>query len=514
MSISNFFSVFYLRLLVGSLALSALGVAQESSSAYAEQSLSQSVHELRQQVQELRATVVEMKSEAAEYRAQTEQLREEVEKLRKPPLSAVGTTAAIPSDQRAPASIEQRVSTLEENTQLQGSEIRTQYQTKIESASKYRVRLSGLVLMNLFRNSGFVDNQDFPSYAAASSYYGQRETLGATFRQSELGLEVFGPEILGAKSSGRLQFDFGGGFPSNALSGVNTGLVRMRTADMRLDWENTSVIAGQDDLFISPLSPSSFASLVIPSLGYSGNLWAWTPQLRVEHRFKLAPDQVASVQVGILDNVTGEPASYGNRLPLAGESTAQPAYAARAGWTLTINGRPLSLGGSGYLARQHWGPGWDVTGWAAATDWRIPLFPNLELSGEFYRGLAAGGIGGGIGQSVVFNGEASVNPLSPGFHPLNSVGGWSQLKITATRRLEFNGAFGMDNPFSSDVHSLAFPVSYYPQVLLANRSEMLNFIYRPRSDLLLSGEYRHLHTSEIGGFNAAEQVNLVMGVLF
>ena len=164
MSISNFFSVFYLRLLVGSLALSALGVAQESSSAYAEQSLSQSVHELRQQVQELRATVVEMKSEAAEYRAQTEQLREEVEKLRKPPLSAVGTTAAIPSDQRAPASIEQRVSTLEENTQLQGSEIRTQYQTKIESASKYRVRLSGLVLMNLFRNSGFVDNQDFPGH--------------------------------------------------------------------------------------------------------------------------------------------------------------------------------------------------------------------------------------------------------------------------------------------------------------------------------------------------------------
>jgi hypothetical protein len=43
---------------------------------------------------------------------------------------------------------------------------------------------------------------------------------------------------------------------------------------------------------------------------------------------------------------------------------------------------------------------------------------------------------------------------------------------------------------------------------------MVNFIFRPRSDLLVSGEYHHLHTSQIGAFNTADQVNLVMGVLF
>jgi hypothetical protein len=42
----------------------------------------------------------------------------------------------------------------------------------------------------------------------------------------------------------------------------------------------------------------------------------------------------------------------------------------------------------------------------------------------------------------------------------------------------------------------------------------MNFIFRPRSDLLLSGEYRHLRTSQIGVINDADQVNLVMGVLF
>src|SRR5207237_3741213 len=105
----------------------------------------------------------------------------------------------------------------------------------------------------------------------------------------------------GAKSSGEVQLDVGGGFPAGALDGVNSGLVRLRTASMRLDWARTSIVAGQDSLFISPHSPTSFASLVVPSLGYSGNLWAWTPQLRVEHRFDLTDGQSILMQGGILD---------------------------------------------------------------------------------------------------------------------------------------------------------------------------------------------------------------------
>jgi hypothetical protein len=57
-------------------------------------------------------------------------------------------------------------------------------------------------------------------------------------------------------------------------------------------------------------------------------------------------------------------------------------------------------------------------------------------------------------------------------------------------------------------------VSYYATVLTGNRSEMANFIFRPRSDLLISGEYRHLRTTEIGAPSSADQVNLVMGVSF
>ncbi len=487
--------------------------ASESADA---KSLANSVQDLRSQVQELRAAVAEMRSEAAEYRAQSAELRKELESVRAASASANPSVQAqgVPQNQEAtePDSLNKRIASLEDTTQLVQSELRTQYQTKVESASKYRVRLSGLVLLNLFHNRGAVDNLDFPTYAAAGSAYGTNSSFGATLRQSELGLEVFGPELLGAKTSGEVQFDFGGGFPSGALDGINTGLVRLRTASMHLDWDRTSIVVGQDSLFISPGTPTSFASLVIPSLGYSGNLWAWTPQVRVEHKFDLGNDQNVTLQGGILDNLTGEP-SYGtHRQPQSGESSGQPAYAVRTAWSKNLNGRPLTFGVSGYYSRQNWGFDWNLDGWAAATDWRVPIAPKWELSGEFYRGRAVGGLGGGIGQSILFSG----NPLDPAsdFRGVDSAGGWSQIKFSATSRLEFNGAVGIDSPFAADTHAFPHPIGYYPTVLTANRSAMGNFIFRPRSDLLFSGEYRHLRTSEIGAYYSADQINVMMGVLF
>jgi len=488
---------------------------QQPAAASADANLAESIKELREQVQELRSAVADMKSEAAQYRAESAELRKELESLRTPPIGGeaqVGPAEAVPSTAAGSAPLNQRVSALEETTQLLDGELRSQYQTKIESASKYRVRFSGLALLNLFRNGGLVDNLDFPTYAIPKSPYGPNSSFGATLRQSELGLEVFGPDLAGAKTRAEIQMDFGGGFPSAALDGIDTGLVRLRTANMRLEWEHTSLIVGQDGLFISPLSPTSFASLAIPSLGYSGNLWAWTPQLRVEHKFELSDGQNVIVQGGILDNLTGEPSYGSHRTPQAGETSGQPAYAARIGWNKERNGRPTSFAASGYYSRQNWGFDWNVDGWAAAADWRFPLAPRVELSGEFYRGRAVGGLGGGIGQSILFSG----NPLDPtsDFRAVNSAGGWSQIKFSATPRLEFNGAFGVDDPFSADIHWFASPVGYYPAVLAANRSAMMNFIYRPRSDLLFSAEYRHLRTSEIGALNSADQVNLIMGVLF
>src|SRR5207249_10241676 len=139
--------------------------------------------------------------------------------------------------------------------------------------------------------------------------------------------------------------------------------------------------------------------------------------------------QNITLQAGLMDNVTGEPSYGSERQPQAGESSGQPAYAMRASWNKNPNGHPLNVGVSGYYSRENWGFYRNVDGWAAISDWRIPVASRVELSGEFYRGRAVGGLGGGIGQSVVF----STSPLDPAslFRPVDSAGGWSQIKFSA-----------------------------------------------------------------------------------
>src|SRR4029077_9292163 len=176
-----------------------------------------------------------------------------------------------------------RISRLEEDQQLAENKLRDQYQTKVESSSKYKLRLSGIVLFNAFTNRGFVNNQDFPSLALEREDDDPKGTFGASLRQSQIGIQAFGPEIAGAHTSADVNFDFAGGF-AYTPNGVSAGIVRLRTGTVRMDWKNTSLIAGQDYLFFAPLAPTSLATLATPALSYSGDLWAWVPQVRVEHR--------------------------------------------------------------------------------------------------------------------------------------------------------------------------------------------------------------------------------------
>src|SRR5437763_14390841 len=159
-----------------------------------------------------------MKSEAAEYRAQSDELRKELENMRAnavvpPPQGAESRTSEAPAEN----AITGKLASLDETTQLLQSEIRTQYQTKVESASKYRLRLSGLVLLNLFSNRGYVDNLDFPSYAASANLYGTTEAFGATLGQSEIGPQMLRPKVAGAKSSDEVQLKFGSGYAAGPL---------------------------------------------------------------------------------------------------------------------------------------------------------------------------------------------------------------------------------------------------------------------------------------------------------
>jgi hypothetical protein len=295
---------------------------------------------------------------------------------------------------------------------------------------------------------------------------------------------------------------------------VNFGLVRLQTASLRLDWQHTSFIAGQDSLFISPLSPTSFGSLSTPAFAYAGNLWGWTPQIRVEHRFELPQQQTLTIAAGILDNLDWEPpADSYSRAAQSGERSGQPAYAVRTAWSRPVFDHPLSLAVAGYYGRQSWS--WDryVDAWAGMADWQIPIVRRVTLSGEFYRGRGAGALGAGIGRAVLFGG----NPFygSTSIRGLNSMGGWTQLKFQITPKLELNGVFADDNAFAGDVRGFATDANNFLTILGRNRGALLNTVFRPRSDLLFSAELRRLRSFPVySDSRVTNQVNLAMGILF
>lgn len=481
------------------------------------------VRELQDQVRELREMVDQMRAENAQSRAEMHQLRQDLQAtralLQQPAASGSGVTVAestSPTPASAPTSstpLEERVQKLEESTSLIGSKIDEQYQTKVETASKYRARLHGIVLMNAFGNVGASDDLDFPNYAEPVLPGWSQSTVGATLRQSEIGLEIFGPNVAGAKTSADIQLDFAGGFPGTG-NGVNFGIVRLQTASMRFDWEHTSVVAGQDSLFISPLSPTSFASLATPAFAFAGNLWGWTPQLRVEHRFSISDQQTVTMQAGVFDNLDWEyPPNSFYRWAQAGELSGQPAYGFRTAWSRSVREHPLSIGVAGYYGRQDWNWGRVVDAWAGMADWQIPILPRLSLSGEFYRGRGIGGLGGAVGTSIVYGGSPSL-PFTP-IRGLDAIGGWSQLKVQLTPKLELNGVVSDDDAFAGDVRGFATDRNNFGPILGRNRGALGNVIFRPRSDLVLAAELRRLRTFPVySGSSTTNQVNLSVGILF
>ena len=497
-----------------------------------------SVRELRDQVRELQAAVAGMRSDWQRAHEETVELRRELDEMRAGSVpqkallkeavvkseSNIAATAASPQygsqpgaeaeeDQKQDRKKTEHTASLDEEYQLLSGKVDDQYQTKVESASKYRLRLSGIVLMNLVSNQGVVDRIDLPSLAYPRPAGDSGGSFGATLRQSEIGFEVFGPTLAGAKTRADLQLDLAGGFPA-VPNGVNSGLLRLRTGTMRMEWAHTSVVVGQDALFFSPTSPTSFATLAEPALSYAGNLWGWVPQIRVEHRVALGDESSLLFQGGILDPLSGEAAVDGTyRQAGAGEASRHPAFGSRIAWTRNVYGQPLRVGFGGFYSRQDYGFARTVDGWAGMTDLDLPLSRRLSLSGKLYRGRAIGGLYGATGRSVLFNGDPSIAATQ--FIGLNSVGGWAQLKYRPTNKWEVNGAFGTDNPYGADLKYFRYVQAYGNQALGRNQGGFVNVIYRPRSDLLFSAEYRHLTTYMIDGSgNGAGHLNLMMGVLF
>ena len=150
------------------------------------------------------------------------------------------------------------------------------------------------------------------------------------------------------------------------------------------------------------------------------------------------------------------------------------------------------------------------------SDWKFGLTPQTELSGQFFTGRGIDGFGG-----VPENPYPIQNPFlyatvtSHLLADVGVIGGWTQLKYRVSARSEFNGAIGTG---ARNSEGLRRALSFGQQALFIparNEVAFANYIFRPRSDLVFSAEYRRFRTYQTDGVpDNAGQFGLALGFLF
>jgi hypothetical protein len=482
------------------------------------------IEQLTKSLEQTQVELAQSRTEIQQLRATLQEVLDRINNLAASPTAGAATQAAsaaplafsaalpqTPSGDAHPAQISQ------DDWDILNARVDEQRQTKVESASRYRLRLSGIALFNAFADYGQVDNADVPSIAVPRFPGYSDGSVGASVRQSIIGLNGIGPTVFGARTSADLQMDFFGGLPSG-YGATSSGVAEVRLARIRFDWKNTSVISGLDYPFFSPNLPTTYMSVVVPGFASAGNLWTWTPTVRVEQRFDGAFSPF-KVEAGFLDPSSAPyyAPNSNERIVSPTQNSRQPTYAVRLSASTKSENRPASIGFSGVYSPQRFIYGYHVSGWAGTMDWKFPLLPRTELSGQFFTGRGLDGFGG-----------LPLSPLRPAdllqytavtapeLASLGVIGGWSQFKVRVDARNEFNVAAGTGGRNSAELRAATTTDNYFITTVPA-RNQMLfaNYVFKPRSDLLFSAEYRRWRTYELAGPpSTAGQIGLAIGFLF
>jgi hypothetical protein len=468
---------------------------------------------LAQQVQQLTDAMNRAQTQLEQTQRQMEEMRTQITALRQKMAAAGMETAPEPPPEQPAEELAAQVDSLREQQAILKSQVATQEQTKVESESKYPIKLSGLILLNGFANTRQVDIPSTPTLAI-----GGGGSTGASIRQTVLGLDARGPHLFGARSHADVRVDFDGtsqsGGASNGTYNSDIGLLRLRTAHATLDWEHTQAFFSLDRPIISPNQPSSLTAIAIPALAWSGNLWSWNPQVGLTHDLSLSDSQRLRVQAALID-ASDAPVQYSTSTPASTITViSQPSAAERSRWpgvetriallgTQKEDGAQLGVGG--YFSPHRTASGTNFDAWAGTLDYRQPLPARLEFMGSFYRGQALGGLGGGGYKDYGYRADLD-NPGNFYFREFDDVGGWAQLKERLSERLEFNGAFGIDNVPARQLRPYADDYASYYQNVARNRTFTGNVIYSPSAYLLFSLEYRRLETSPVNFPSAASNI--------
>jgi len=401
-------------------------------------------------------------------RAELNDLRDEVSALR----------AAV-AELRAASGARQTVAHAPQVTPDQIEMLRSQMadlaQTKVESASRQAVKLSGTILSNTFFNSGAANWLENPNLVDASAASGSPSgSMSGTVRQSRIGLAMTGVAVGQWTATGAVLADFFGGVPG-FQTGTAMGLPRLVYAFGRLERDGTAIQIGQDHVLLSPRDPTSLAALSFPMLFRSGNLYLRAPQVRVEQDLGRGWHGA----VGLVAPLAGDAANTYQFAPEAGagERSKTPAIQARLGLGRDNPDAPseAAFAVSGHVGRRRAG-GTTSTAWAAAIDFHVRA-GRIGAAGEWFIAEHAEAFGGALSQ------------------PGRASGGWIEGQLALSTRTSFNAGLGIDQPDNA-AGVLA---------RVKNRTFFGNVMFAISPELAASIEYRWLETR--GGLQPVNRQN-------
>lgn len=450
---------------------------------------------LEERVQQLTDAMAHTQTQLEIYQKQLQQLQEQLAEVRKQmaeqKLSAQtsgNSTSSSSSSSAGPSSAQ--LDAIREQQAMEESQIATHEQTKVETESKYPLKVSGLVLFNGFVNTRQVDSALAPTYAVQGN-----GSTGLSLRQTLLGFDARGPHLFGGTSHADLRVDF---FARNQSEYGAAGLLRLRTAHARVSWQNTDLFFQQDRTLLEPNAPDSLVAVAQPEFSWSGNLWTWNPQLGVSHKIGIGGTRSVKLQAGFIDALDPYwPGTASTTYDIsATERSRWPGTEARIAFATGDTAVGPEIGVSGYFSPHETPDKQRFDAWAAAMDLRLPIVPHVSITANAYRGAALGGLGGGgyVDYVYFYKDRADIA------HALDDIGGWTQLKAKVSERLEFNTGYGIDNPFAREIRtSTMIPEYAIYHGLLKNRSAFGNVIYTPSRYLLFSLEYRRFWSNYLAG---------------
>jgi hypothetical protein len=341
-------------------------------------------------------------------------------------------------------------------------------QTKVESTSRFPVKLFGTIHAHAFANSETPNWLDIPNLVQPP--VADPGTFSMALRQSRLGFTVDGPTLGSVRTNAVVAFDFFGGIPG-FQTGQVMGLPRLLVAFARLEGERTAAEVGQDHVLLAPRDPTSLSGFAFPLLFRSGNLYLRAPQARVEHSFASLFRVAGGIVAPIGGDLVGEDYRF---VPpaLGGERSRRPAFEARAefGTADPEATRRATLGAAGHYGWERRPAGLE-NAWAAAIDFGARR-DFLGVAGEVFIGDNADAVGGALGLDA------------------RASGGWAELQIIPTARVSFNAGAGIDDITDARRAQLARS---------RNRSAYGNVIFSMTPELQTSFEYRWLATVPLGG---------------